>query len=53
MIRIAITAVANAICSILPEDALLSPVQHPGGDCLIHIEAAERARPWWRRRAGG
>ena len=41
MIRIAITGAAyHAICSTLPEDAPLWPVQRRDGECLIHIEAA-------------
>jgi hypothetical protein len=39
MIRIVITA-ANAICSTLPEDAPLWPLQRRDGQYLIHIEAA-------------
>ncbi len=42
MIRIAVTEAAYcAICSTLPEDAPLWPVQRQGGQiCLVHVEAA-------------
>ena len=30
----------SLICSTLPEDALLWPLQRQDGQCLIHIEAA-------------
>ena len=41
MIRIAITPAAyRAVCSTLPEDAPLWPLQRQGGPTPVHVEAA-------------
>jgi hypothetical protein len=49
----AITAAAYAICSTMPEDAPLWPVERVrDGQCLIHIEAAVLDRLWAMRRPG-
>jgi hypothetical protein len=44
MIRVAITAAYDAICSTLPEGAPLWPVQPQGGQCLIHVEDGRLGR---------
>ena len=40
MIRIAIPAAYDAICSTPPQDAPLWPVERHGGQFFIHVEAA-------------
>jgi hypothetical protein len=47
MIRIAITAAYHAICSTLPQDAPLWPVERQGGQFLICVEAAALDSSAW------
>ncbi len=53
MIKIAVTEAAYyAICSTLPPDAPLWPVERRGGQCFIHVEAAVLDRLGAMRRRG-